>query len=287
LEADPDDAREIMADDFQEVAEWARSLVPAPDDDGLRARLLRRKKMLAAALGPRFEGKIDTALTSAERQIFRRSFENSETMLGDPVSDIPRANFFVSEDNFAWDMEELVQALQAQGGVMRNPLSRHMFSVDDIGKICGHPLGRCLRPLRQAQDRLRRGFHPTTVAHVAGLGDVMLRDQTENIGPTRRAIDEFNAYVATLPPDEQEAVQSLKIPATDQYTGQPYDLTIGDSVRDVVANVVCSHKVWLACRLGGPCSWCLTSSCRRATFLCKQQDIYSQFHSNKWSDFCT
>jgi hypothetical protein len=245
LEADTAEAGDIIADDFDEVVEWARNMDTPPDDDALRSRLIKRKNMLTAALGPEFKAPIDAAMASLERQIFRRTYENHETMLGDPVSEIPRRNFFVSEDNFAWDLEELVPSIQAQNGVMRNPLSRQMFSAHDIRRICGHPLGRCLIQLRQAQDQFRQGIHPDTITRVARLGRAMLDDQSNNIAPTLRAIDEFLAYAATLPQAEQDAIDSLKIPATDRHTNQPYDLTIGDCVRDVRANVVCSHKVSL------------------------------------------
>jgi hypothetical protein len=68
-------------------------------------------------------------------------------MLGDEVSDIPRANFYVTEDNYAWDMDELAQAITANEGIMRNPLSKEIFTSKDIKGILLHPLGQGLGAL--------------------------------------------------------------------------------------------------------------------------------------------
>jgi hypothetical protein len=56
-------------------------------------------------------------------------------------------------------------------------------------------------------------------------------------------MDEFQAYVATLPGPEQVTIDQLKIPARDGFSKQPFDYTIGESVRDAIANTTCLHKV--------------------------------------------
>ena len=60
--------------------------------------------------------------------------------------------------------------------------------------------------------------------------------------PSRRAIDEFAAYLATLPRTEQQVIDSLKVPAKDSHTGNGYDCTIGEAVRDAQGNRVCTQK---------------------------------------------
>jgi hypothetical protein len=148
----------------------------------------------------------------------------------------------VTEDNYAWDMEELANAIVANSGVMRNPLSRAMFSPEDVRRIIAHPLGSRLQPLQMAQSQLRRGVRPATIDRLAQLSQVMLVDQSPDAAPTRKAIDEFLVYVASLPQPEQDALDNLKVPAADSHTGQAYDSTIGESVRDARANRTCSHK---------------------------------------------
>lgn len=50
------------------------------------------------------------------------------------------------------------------------------------------------------------------------------------------------AYLATLPQAEQDAIDKLRVPAKDSHTGQAFDCTIGDAVRDAKANKICVHK---------------------------------------------
>jgi len=118
-----------------------------------------------------------------------------------------------------------------------------MFSESDIRKILAHPLGQSLRPLRMAQSQLKSGVRPATIDRVSKLGSIMLADQSSDAGPSRVAMDEFLAYTVTLPEQEQRTINLLKIPATDRNTGQPYDYSIGTSVRDAKANTTCFHKV--------------------------------------------
>lgn len=83
------------------------------------------------------------ALTHIEREQLQKEYVNSETMFGDRIDDIPKQNVFVSEENYAWDMEELAQAITVNKGVMRNPLSRKLFSHSDIRMMLatGSPAG--------------------------------------------------------------------------------------------------------------------------------------------------
>lgn len=239
----PRKVQELILEDFESIFHWATCQNPPLELGGIRERLVKRKTLLDAALPESMQQFSAEALTHVEREYLGKTYVNSETMLGDKVEDIPRQNFFVSEDNYAWDMDELAQALASNDGVMRNPLSREMFSESDIGKILAHPLGQRLKPLQMAQSELKKGIRAATIDRIAALGGTMLADQSADAAPSRQGIDEFIAYVATLPQSEQNTINSLKIPATDRHTGQPFDYTIGDSVRDAKANTTCFHKV--------------------------------------------
>ena len=74
------------------------------------------------------------------------------------------------------------------------------------------------------------------------LAKVLLEDQSADQIPTRHAVDQFFAYVATLPKAEQKAIDQLRVPARDSHTGQAFDGSIGDSLRDAQANRTCFHK---------------------------------------------
>ena len=132
-----------------------------------------------------------------EHENLERNYANTETMLGDEVKDIPRANFYVTEDNYAWDMEELVQAITVGKGVMRNPLSREMFTPKDVKGICTHSLGKDLAALAVKQHELSKGVRPKTIEEMDKLSKILLEDQTSDTLPSRKAVDEFLAYIAT------------------------------------------------------------------------------------------
>lgn len=64
------------------------------DDDEIRKALLVRVKALKAMLRKSLQPVADLAMMHAEHEFLSRTYVNSETMVsGDPISDIPRANF--------------------------------------------------------------------------------------------------------------------------------------------------------------------------------------------------
>lgn len=241
--ATPSRCQELIVDDFETLVRWATYQNPPLGPDAMRERLVKRKTLLEAALPESMQKFSAAALTHIEREHLQKKYINSETMFGDRIEDIPKQNFFVSEDNYAWDMDELAQAIAANDGVMRNPLSRKMFSETDIRMILAHPLGQRLKLLQQAQSQLKKGVRPATIGWIEKLGCIMVAEETADAAPSREAMDEFLAFVATIPETEQKTINSLKIPARDGFSGQPFDYTIGESVRDAKANTTCFHKV--------------------------------------------
>ncbi|KAF2461824.1 hypothetical protein BDY21DRAFT_1605 [Lineolata rhizophorae] len=241
MESTQRQALEIGTEDLVMTVWWMRSEGDVSNDI-VREALSRRIRVLEAAL-PETLGHIPkTALMHVEHEELGRSYVNDETMYGDPVAAIPRESFWVSEDGFAWDMGELALALSTNSGVMRNPLSREMFSVGDVRAIISHPLGKRLAALQVEQSKLSQGVRPATTDMLEQLSAALLADQSSDQLASRHAIDAFSSYIATLPPAEQNAIERLRVPATDSFTGQAFDCTIGDAVRDARANKVCLHK---------------------------------------------
>ncbi|KAK4206924.1 hypothetical protein QBC37DRAFT_456930 [Rhypophila decipiens] len=246
----PDQQSQRLIDDFEHVISWTRSQSDASpldhgSNDAIRSRLVKRKILLDALL-PLTTGETTTAtaLSYVEHRHLARRYENDETMLGDAVSDIPAANLLVSEDNYAWDMAELASALEANSGIMRNPLTRKLFSETDVRRILAHPLGQRLRPMRDAQTaHLSRGLHPDTVRLVAQMGRVMVADQTLDMAPSQEVADEFLAHVATLPDAERQVLECLKVPARDSLNRQQFDYTVLQAVHDFKSNLTCVHKI--------------------------------------------
>ncbi|EPE07987.1 hypothetical protein F503_00770 [Ophiostoma piceae UAMH 11346] len=215
--------------------------------DVVRERLRRRQELLDAMLPPGhgLEDLGRTAMMRVEHQLldFGKKYANDKTMLLDDVSAIRPENLLVTSDNYAWDMAELADALAVNSAVMRNPLTRDMFSEEDVRQILNHPLGQRLRPMAVEQSQLKRGVRADTIDHMDKLSRVMLEDQSAHATPTIEAIDVFMAYYHTLPEEEKRTLKSLKVPATDSHTGQAYDSAILEAIQDAKANRVCYHKI--------------------------------------------
>jgi hypothetical protein len=94
-------------------------------------------------------------------------------------------------------MEELAQAIGVNGGVMRNPLSKQMFTPKDIRGIVTHPHGKGLGALQVKQHEMAKGVRPETIEQMDKLALVLLEDQSADALRSRHAVDEFLAYVAT------------------------------------------------------------------------------------------
>ena len=224
---------DIAYEDLEEVVKKlcrgsgeARTLLNE-DYDTLRDTLVMRASSLKALVPEGVKMLADRALMHAEHELLHRSYVNTETIFDDTVSDILRENFWASEDGNAWDMNELTQAITSNGGVMRNPLGKVMFTPADVRNIVHHPRGKCLAALQIDQSKLKRGLRPTTIDELAKMAKVLLEDMKSDQVPSRRAIDGLTAYLATLPKTEQRAIDSLKVPASDSHTGNEYDWTIG------------------------------------------------------------
>lgn len=261
IQANQEKATELAIVDLEETMRWVREpngKLSGADDDAVRDALVQRMHSLESALPEELRVHCELALMHVVHENLDKTYTNDETMLGDSVQDIPREEFYVTEDNFAWDMSELVQAITANGGVMRNPLSKQMFTPKDVKGILVHPQGRQLAALQVQQHEMSKGVRPDTITHMEKLAKILLDDQSSDSMPSRHAIDEFLAYIATCKPTwsrrvvatlivtvpelEQKAIDGFKCPATDSHTRQAYDSTIGEAVRDAKGNRVCFHK---------------------------------------------
>lgn len=239
------EALQFVVTDFSNIVGWQRSRqAGSPNDDAIRDTLVKRVQALEAALPEDSELRRypAIALMHLDHEQFKRKYVNDETMLGDSIGEISRESFFASEDGYAWDMDELAQAITSNGGIMRNPLSRQMFSREDIRFIVNHPAGTSLAAMQIEQSKLKQGVRPQTIDEMQKLAKVLLDDQSADQIPTRQAVDHWFAYIATLPQAEQKAINNLRVPAKDSHTGQAFDGSIGESLRDAQANRTCFHK---------------------------------------------
>lgn len=192
----PKAAADIAIADLEEAAECYKRL-SGIDTDKIRDAIVKRKAALEGALPDELKLLCGVALMHLEHEQLGRNYTNTETMYGDAVRDIPRSNFYVTEDNYAWDMDELVAAIKAGSGVLRNPLSKQMFTPTDVKGIYSHPLATPLAALAVEQREMSKGVRPETISRMEKLSNVLLEDQSADTLPSRHAVDEFLAYVAT------------------------------------------------------------------------------------------
>jgi hypothetical protein len=195
-------AVELVIADLEDTMQWTRFPLGKPSnatDDAVRDALVKRVRALESALSVQLKIYPEIALMHVEHENFPdKAYVNAETMvMCEPVKDIPRENFWVTEDNYAWDMEELASSITSQGGVMRNPLSRNMFTTKDIRGIIAHPLGQHLGALQVEQHQLSKGVRLETIERMEKLGKIILEDQSSDALPSRHAVDDFSAYIAT------------------------------------------------------------------------------------------
>ena len=196
----PKDAGDIAIADMEEALKCHKKLSGqslATDIDTIRDALVKRKAALEVALPDELQIHCEVALMHMEHEQLNRNYANTETMYGDKIKDIPRSNFFVTEDNYAWDMDELVAAIKAGSGVLRNPLSKQMFTPKDVKGIFMHPLAKPLAALAVEQKEMSKGVRPETITRMEKLSSILLEDQSADTMPSRHAVDEFLAYVAT------------------------------------------------------------------------------------------
>jgi hypothetical protein len=221
IKQDQEKALEIAFKDTETLIRWQRSNThPPPDDDAVRTIVRRRIAAVESALPKEMAHIPSDAFMHIQHEVFKKTYANTETMLGDAIVDVSRHEFWVSEDNFAWSMSELVSAIKASNGSLRNPLTKEPLSAADIEAIVRHPLGKEVAAVQIEQSQLRNGVRPETVNRLKSMSEILLGDDSENSFPSHQATDEFLSYMATLPADEQAAIAKLKVPAVDSHSGE-------------------------------------------------------------------
>jgi hypothetical protein len=80
------------------------------------------------------------------------------------------------------------------------------------------------------------------VEELAQLERRLLEDVSEEQVTSRQGLEDFLRHVVTLLEGEQRAIDGLRVPATDSHTVQAFDCSIGEAVRDGLANKICLHK---------------------------------------------
>jgi hypothetical protein len=182
---------DIAVQDLEATLDRLKQTTKSNNDDSLRELLAKRVRILVSSVSTEQQAFPPLALMHIEHEKLNKKYVNDETMLGDTIAEIPRYEFWVSEDGYAWSMEELVSAVKANGGVMRNPLSKDMFSPEDIKMVLFHPDGKALGALQLEQSQLSHGVRLATIQHLESLAKVLLADDADDQFESRKAIGRY------------------------------------------------------------------------------------------------
>lgn len=196
----PGEATSLIIADLENTLKWTRASLHHPcgaNTEYFRDALVKRRNAIDSVIPDQLKAHCELGFMHVEHENLKRNYVNDETMLGDVVKDIPRDDFYVTEDNYAWSMGELVQAIQANSGVFRNPLSKEMFTPKDVKGILMHPTGQTLAAIQVEQRKMSKGVRTATIDQMEKLSLVLLADQSSDAVPSRTAVDEFLLYVAT------------------------------------------------------------------------------------------
>jgi hypothetical protein len=188
---DHEKALVVALTDLEDVFSRLKLGSEPPNNDTIRETLAKRSRIIGSGLQSELQDVPQLALMHIEHEKLDRQYHNDESMFGDAISEIPREEFWTSEDGYAWSMDELSQAITSNGGVMRNPLSREMFSTTDIRRIIQHPQGKRLAAMQLEQSKMSKGVRPTTIEHLETMSKTFLSDMSEDQKASRQVLGKF------------------------------------------------------------------------------------------------
>jgi hypothetical protein len=221
MEDQPERALGILMADLVVSVRWWRSQAPqaASNNSFVRQAISKRIHIFNAVLPDNLQKVTQTALMHLEHEELGGTYVNRETMHRLPVADIPRESFWVTEDGYAWKMDELASALITNGGEMRNPINLRMFSARDVQAINTHPMTKGLSmpqpDVRSPLQSSGAGTRAETLDKLDELATILVSDISAEQHPSRKALEDFLAYLLRLPESELQAIDELPLPGTE------------------------------------------------------------------------
>ena len=103
----PKEATDLVIIDLEDMIRWVRAPYGTPSGasiDSIRDALVTRRSAIESVLPDELKFHCELGFMHVEHEHLERNYINDETMLGDEIKDIPRADFYVTEDNYAWSM---------------------------------------------------------------------------------------------------------------------------------------------------------------------------------------
>jgi hypothetical protein len=104
----PQEATNLVIADLEVMIKWVRAPNGTPSGasiDTIRDALVKRRSAIDSTLPDGLKFHCELGFMHVEHEHLERNYVNDETMLGDEIKDIPREDFYVTEDNYAWSMD--------------------------------------------------------------------------------------------------------------------------------------------------------------------------------------
>jgi hypothetical protein len=234
---------------FAEKVDLACSYLEPTAQANLQGEKLRQAAQQLCKAAPSLQNIFARAVMHLEHEVCGRIYRSNgedvlETMTTDAVADIPRPNFFVTEDGYPWDMDELVQAIVAANGLYVNPMTKAAFTTRDVENILAHAAAAPLRQMHAAQAQLSPGgLSQATAAALHLVATTCLQDDSEQFAPSFHALDIFLNTTVTLCAQEQNLLKMRLFSLQDSHF--PYGRSrqsIMQIVADGRSNTICIHK---------------------------------------------
>jgi len=217
MEDQPERALDILVADLVASVRWLRSQAQqTPSNDSVvRQAISERINIFNAVLPDDLQKLTPTALMHLEHEELGKAYVNRETMQRLPVANIPRQNFWVTEDGYAWNMDELANALIANGGEMRNPINLRMFSNRDVQAITTHPMAKRINAPQPDVRTAPLNSRAEMIGKLDELSTILFADISAEQLPSRKGLEDFLAYLLTLPEPELQAIEELALLGTE------------------------------------------------------------------------
>lgn len=180
------------------------------------------------------------------KDVVKVKFKNTTTIAyGSSYEEVEKeGKLLVTSDEYFWDIEEVVGMIQAKHGLFINAYNQLPFAPVDVKAIVNHPsgYGRVLEQLEASNAALRNTIPSYVYGRLRQVGEICIRDNTEDFASAHRAIADLHSWLKTLPANVSDALARAPFEAVDSHTRQAFRDTVAHSVELVVSGGECVHR---------------------------------------------
>ncbi|KZT61403.1 hypothetical protein CALCODRAFT_491209 [Calocera cornea HHB12733] len=174
-----------------------------------------------------------------------KEYRNDTTIVGMvPVSEIDPKHLLVTSDNYAWDIQELVQLIESKHGVFINGYTRLGFNNKDVKAIINHPSGEGARlsKLEAHNAALRKKIPEHVFRRLQDVGKICVAEVGEDYSKSTVAILELKAFIEGLSAEVKDALEKAPFEVQDSHSRLPFRDTVMHELELVTSAGDCIHR---------------------------------------------